>query len=60
MTKADAVRHFGGMTELAAALGVSYQAVFQWDVIPMRRQYEIERITKGVLKADAPAASRVA
>ncbi len=30
MTKDDAIRVFGSQTKLAAALGISPQAVFQW------------------------------
>ena len=52
MTKVEAVKHFGGIAPLADALHVRYQAVYQWREIPMRRQYEIERLTDGQLKAD--------
>ncbi|HEJ1325755.1 TPA: Cro/CI family transcriptional regulator [Pseudomonas aeruginosa] len=57
MTKSDAIKHFGSKSKLAAALGISYAAVQQWDEeIPMLRQYEIERITKGALKVQPKAA----
>lgn len=56
MKKSDAVKHFGQKIDLAKALGVSPAAVTQWpeDGIPMRRQYELERITDGQLKASLP------
>lgn len=51
MTKTQAVQHFGSVSALAKALGVTYEAVRQWDGVPELRQYQIERITQGVLKA---------
>lgn len=51
MTKSQAIKHFGSVTALAKALGVTYEAVRQWADVPELRQYQIERITKGVLKA---------
>lgn len=58
MTKAEAVQHFGGVAPLADVLGIRYQAVQQWDEIPMRRQYEIERLTGGKLIADSSVVYR--
>jgi DNA-binding transcriptional regulator YdaS (Cro superfamily) len=52
MTKKEAIDHFGTATALAKALGITLEAVSQWRDVPMRRQYEIERITKGGVKAD--------
>lgn len=52
MTKKEAVDHFGTATALAKALGITLEAVSQWQDVPMRRQYEIERLTNGELKAD--------
>ncbi|WP_129141497.1 Cro/CI family transcriptional regulator [Modicisalibacter coralii] len=50
-TKA-AIEHFGTASAVARALGITPHAVIQWgDVVPIRRQYELERITKGELKA---------
>lgn len=52
MTKSEAVKHFGGVVRLAEVLGIQSQAVSQWgEQIPMRRAYEIERLTGGKLKA---------
>lgn len=52
MTKHQAIKYFGSSKALAEALGVTPQAVSGWKGIPARRQYEIERITNGALKAD--------
>lgn len=52
MTKDQAIKHFGGVAALADALHIRYQAVQQWREIPMRRQYEIEKLTNGELWAD--------
>lgn len=52
MTTADAVSHFGTTAKLAAALRIKPQAVYQWgQEPPMGRQFEIQTITKGKLKA---------
>lgn len=56
MTKQDALDHFGGATKLAAALGVSRPAIYQWgETIPPLRQLQLQRITRGKLKADDAA-----
>lgn len=52
MTKEEAIKHFGGAPALAEALGVFRQAVYQWDEIPAGRQFQIELLTGGALKAD--------
>ena len=53
MNKNDVIKHFGGASKVAEALGILNSAVSQWgDEIPMRRAFEIERITNGALKAD--------
>jgi len=53
MRKREAIKHFGGVRQLAAALNIWPTAVSQWgDTIPPRRAYEIERLTKGKLRAD--------
>ncbi len=49
-------RHFGTPSAIAAALGISIQAVSRMKKtgkVPIRRQYELERITNGKLKARA-------
>ena len=53
MKKTDVLKHFDGVINTANALGISKQAVSKWpDEIPRLRAYQIERITKGQLKAD--------
>jgi hypothetical protein len=54
MKKDDAIKYFGTASNLAKSLGVTKQAVFHWEVIPIGRQYQIEVISKGVLHADKP------
>lgn len=58
MKTEDAIKHFGGKKiELAKALKISPSAVTMWgDEIPLLRQYQLERITDGALKADPIAA----
>lgn len=59
MNKSDAVKHFGGVVRLAEALGIQSQAVSQWgEKIPMRRAYEIEKLTGGQLKAVAESKTK--
>lgn len=52
----DALQHFGSRNKLAKALGCTRQNItrWEWDGIPRVRQYEIERLTEGKLKADWP------
>lgn len=57
MTKTQAIQHFGSISSLAKALGVTYEAVRQWEAVPELRQYQIERITQGTLKADQKVAA---
>ncbi len=53
MKKAEAVKHFGSPSKLADALGITLQAVGQWgDTVPLSRQYQIEVLTAGALRAD--------
>ncbi len=52
MKKAAVVAHFGSVAETARALGITPGAVSQWpDEIPARRALQLERITRGKLKA---------
>ncbi|MDV6318772.1 MULTISPECIES: Cro/CI family transcriptional regulator [Chromohalobacter] len=59
MKTSDAIEYFGGKKiELARALGLSPSAITQWgDSVPVRRQYELERLTKGDLKVAEPVAA---
>lgn len=52
MTKTQAIEHYGSISALAKALKVTYEAVRQWDSVPELRQYQIERLTQGALKAE--------
>ncbi|NMX37305.1 Cro/Cl family transcriptional regulator [Pseudomonas veronii] len=53
MKRADAIHHFKGIAPLAKALGITYEAVRQWgEEIPELRQYQLELVTDGQLKAD--------
>lgn len=54
----DVIAHFGTATAAARALGVTKGAVSQWVTagqIPSLRQYQIERVTGGALRASEPA-----
>lgn len=45
------IEHFGSRAALAKALGINRQAVYQWDVVPPARAYQIEVLTGGKIKA---------
>lgn len=52
MRTQEAIEHFGGKKELAKALNVWPQVIYQWgEFPPISRQYEIEVKTGGMLKA---------
>ena len=53
MYTADAVKYYGGRRELAAALGITRQAVEQWGKVVARGvAYRLQVITKGDLMVD--------
>ena len=52
MNKQDAIKHFGGVNKLAAALKIKPPSVSGWKEIPIPRQFQIQVITNGKLKAD--------
>jgi hypothetical protein len=53
MKTADVLKHFGGCSKTAAAIGVKPAAVSVWgDEPPLLRQYQIEVITKRKLRAN--------
>jgi DNA-binding transcriptional regulator YdaS (Cro superfamily) len=55
MTKEQAIRHYGTQAALARALGIHRAAINGWgEQIPLGRQYQLEVLTQGVLKADRP------
>jgi len=55
MLTKDAIAHFGNsQAELARALNIRPQSVADWGaIVPPLRQIQIEKITRGKLKADA-------
>ena len=54
MKTTDAVRYFGTKSELARSLGITKQSITSWgETVPLARQYQLERITGGFLKAPA-------
>jgi hypothetical protein len=58
MRTTDAINHFGSQVELAKALEITEGAVSQWgDHPPVLRQYQIQALTKGKLKADPKKAA---
>ncbi len=53
MKKSDVIAHFGSVSATAEALGITTNAVSMWtEAVPMGRQWQIENITGGALKAD--------
>lgn len=51
----DVIQHFGGVSKLAQALGISRKAVYQWgEEPPEGRQYQIQLITSGTFQAKPP------
>lgn len=54
MKKKTVIEHFGGVLATAKALGITSQSVSQWpEEIPELRAFQIERLTKGLLKVAA-------
>lgn len=52
MLKSDAIEHYGGQQPLADALGIKQPSVSEWGkYVPELRAYQLEKITKGKLKA---------
>lgn len=53
MKKNDVISYFGGVGKTAKALNISHASVSGWDeIIPKGRAFEIQALTKGVLKVD--------
>lgn len=58
MTKQDAINFFGSPSKLAKALDVTKQAINNWGAFPPSvRQYQIEVLTDGQLKAEKKRAA---
>lgn len=56
MTKADAIKFYGSQKALATALKCEQPAVAQWGKYPPAiRQIQLERLTRGCLKAEPSA-----
>lgn len=58
MNYKQVVRHFGGLTKTAQALGLKRQNVHNWgqrERVPARWQVKIEHLSCGALRADAQA-----
>lgn len=54
MKTTEAVKYFNTATELAKKLGTTKQAISNWGQYPpMGRQFQIQVMTKGKLKATA-------
>jgi transcriptional repressor of cell division inhibition gene dicB len=52
MTTKEAIQHYGGIKQLASALGIWAHVIYRWgEHPPMARQYELEVKTNGILKA---------
>ena len=49
----DIIRHFGGVSQTARALGMTRQGVYNWRTqpIPYPRQLHIQQASRGKLKA---------
>jgi hypothetical protein len=57
MKTTDAITHFKTATKLANLLGVTKQAISNWGVYPpIGKQYQMQIMTKGKLKATEPTA----
>lgn len=57
----QAIEHFGSQSALARALGIEPPSVAEWKSkgkIPPVRQFQIEVVSGGALKADAPEQSQ--
>jgi hypothetical protein len=51
MKTADAIADFGGIYNLAVALGIYPQAIYQWgEYVPELRRYQIEAIKNSKAK----------
>ena len=53
MKTQDAIDHFGGRREMAEAMDITPQSTHDWgEEPPLLRQYQLEVITKGKLRAN--------
>jgi transcriptional repressor of cell division inhibition gene dicB len=57
MQKSLAIEHFGGITKLAAKLGISRQAIHAWpEEVPDLWQYKIHHLSEGKVPIEPPRA----
>lgn len=59
MTPQEVIQHFGTQVKAAQALGIKQSSVAGWiknGVVPEGRQYQIQLLTGGQLRADQKAA----
>lgn len=55
MRTKTAIKHFGSAAELARRLGINRQSVHDWgDEVPLGRQFQLEILTNGALRAKRP------
>jgi len=58
MKTKDAAEFFGSKSKLAMALDIYPSAITQWgEEVPLIRQYQIQVLSKGKLKADKAKAA---
>jgi transposase-like protein len=57
MSKSEAIAFYGGnISALARALGIHQSTVYSWGQRPpIGRQYQLQEITGGLLRADKPS-----
>lgn len=59
MRTADVLAHFKTQQAIAEALGIKQPSVADWKEFPPdRRQFQLERITNGALKAEPECMAR--
>jgi transcriptional repressor of cell division inhibition gene dicB len=60
MKTETAIQHAGGVKALATLLGVTVSAISQWEGdVPPARQLQLQKLTKGKLKADPDCLARL-
>lgn len=60
MKTEKAIAHAGSPKALAALLGITPSAITQWgEEVPPGRQLQLEKLTKGKLKADPDCLQRL-
>lgn len=60
MTVDQVIEHFDGISNVAKALGISYQAVREWKTngdVPEGRQWQIQAMTEGALQVSTESAA---